>query len=44
MGAQLQSVIAEFRASQVNPNFADVMTENVLLTLDQPFANTREAA
>jgi glucose/arabinose dehydrogenase len=38
-GAQLQSVIAEFTASPTNANFADPATENILLTLDQPFTN-----
>jgi len=38
-GAQLQSVIAEFTASSTNSNFADAATENILFTVDQPFAN-----
>jgi len=38
-GAQLQSVIAEFAASSSNVNFADPTTENILFTVDQPFAN-----
>jgi glucose/arabinose dehydrogenase len=38
-GGQLQSAIAEFTASPTNANFADPATENILLTLDQPFAN-----
>jgi len=39
VGAQLQSVIAEFTASPTDANSADPATENILLTLDQPFAN-----
>lgn len=39
VSAKLQSVIAEFTASPTNPNSADPATENILLTLDQPFAN-----
>ena len=38
-GAQLQSVIAEFTASSTSPGFADPATENILFTVDQPFAN-----
>jgi glucose/arabinose dehydrogenase len=39
IGGQLQSVIAEFTASTTNANFTDPGTENILFTLDQPFAN-----
>lgn len=39
IGGQLQTVIAEFTASQTNANFADPATENILFTLDQPFSN-----
>ena len=39
IGGQLQTVIAEFTASQTNANFADATTENILFTVDQPFAN-----
>jgi glucose/arabinose dehydrogenase len=39
VGAQLQSVIAESTASPTDANSADLATENILLTLDQPFAN-----
>ena len=38
-GTQLQSVIAEFTASPTSADFADPATENILLTVDQPFAN-----
>jgi glucose/arabinose dehydrogenase len=39
IGAQLQTVIAEFTASATNANFADPATENILFTVDQPFDN-----
>src|SRR6266446_4932511 len=39
IGGQLQTVIAEFTASATNANFADATTENILFTVDQPFAN-----
>jgi glucose/arabinose dehydrogenase len=39
IGGQLQTVIADFTASQSNANFADPSTENILFTLDQPFSN-----
>ena len=39
IGGQLESVIAEFAASSTNANFADPAAENILLTLNQPFAN-----
>ena len=39
IGGQLQSVIAEFTASGTNANFADPATENILMIVDQPFAN-----
>ncbi len=39
IGGQLQSVIAEFTASGTNANFADPVTENILMIVDQPFAN-----
>jgi glucose/arabinose dehydrogenase len=39
IGGQLQTVIAEFTASGSNANFADPATENILFTVDQPFAN-----
>ena len=39
IGGQLQTVIAEFTASASNANFADVATENILFTVDQPFSN-----
>jgi glucose/arabinose dehydrogenase len=38
-GGPLQTVIAEFTASSTNSNFADPTTENILFTVDQPFAN-----
>jgi glucose/arabinose dehydrogenase len=36
---QLQTVIAEFRASASNPNQADAGSERQLLVIDQPFSN-----
>jgi glucose/arabinose dehydrogenase len=42
MGAQLQSVIAEFTASSSNPNFADPTTENILFAVNQPFPNHKD--
>lgn len=36
---QLQTVIAEFRASAANPNQADAASERQLLVVDQPFSN-----
>jgi glucose/arabinose dehydrogenase len=39
IGGQLQTVIAEFTASAANADVADAVTENILFTLDQPFAN-----
>ena len=36
---QLQTVIAEYLASAVNPNVADPTTERILLVVDQPFPN-----
>src|SRR6266404_5843144 len=39
IGGQLQTVIAEFRASASNADVADPATENILFTVDQPFAN-----
>ena len=39
IGGQLQTVIAEFTASASNADFADPATENILFTVDQPFAN-----
>lgn len=35
----LKSVISEFRVSNDDPNKADPASENVLLTIDQPFKN-----
>jgi Glucose/sorbosone dehydrogenases len=39
ISGQLQSVIAEFTASSGDANFADANTENILLTVNQPFSN-----
>jgi glucose/arabinose dehydrogenase len=39
IGGQLQTVIAEFTASASNADVADAATENILFTVDQPFAN-----
>lgn len=36
---QLQSVIAEFRASAMDPNRADASSERQLLIVDQPYSN-----
>jgi glucose/arabinose dehydrogenase len=36
---QLQTVIAEFRASAANANSIDPTTQNILFTVDQPFSN-----
>ena len=38
-GLQLQSVISEFSASNVNPNQADAASERQLLIVNQPFDN-----
>jgi glucose/arabinose dehydrogenase len=38
-GGELQTVIAEFRASPASSNTADPATERILLTVGQPFAN-----
>ncbi len=38
-GGQLQTVIAEFRASAATPNQADAGSERQLLVVDQPFSN-----
>lgn len=38
-GGQLQSVIAEFRASANDPNFSDANGETILFTVNQPFSN-----
>lgn len=38
-GGQLQTVIAEYRASAGNPNVADPNSERILLRVNQPFAN-----
>jgi glucose/arabinose dehydrogenase len=38
LGGQLQTVIAEFTASASHADVADPATENILLTVDQPFA------
>jgi glucose/arabinose dehydrogenase len=37
VGTQLQSVISEFSASNINPNQADVASERPLLIVNQPF-------
>jgi glucose/arabinose dehydrogenase len=39
IGGQLQTVIAEFTALTSNADVADAATENILFTVDQPFAN-----
>jgi glucose/arabinose dehydrogenase len=39
VGGQLETVIAGFRVSASNADFADASTENILFTVDQPFAN-----
>lgn len=39
VGTQLQSVISEFSASNINPNQADVASERPLLIVNQPFDN-----
>jgi glucose/arabinose dehydrogenase len=39
ISGQLQSVVAEFTASSSDPNFADANSENILLTVNQPFSN-----
>jgi glucose/arabinose dehydrogenase len=39
VGAQLQTVIAEYQASASDANQADPASERVLLTVDQPFPN-----
>ncbi len=38
-GGRLQTVIAEFRASPPSSSTADPLTERILFTWDQPFAN-----
>lgn len=39
VGAQIQSVIAEYHVSAGDPNVADANSERILLTVDQPFTN-----
>ena len=39
IGAQIQSVIAEYHVSAGDANVADPASERILLTVDQPFSN-----
>jgi glucose/arabinose dehydrogenase len=39
VSGQLQSVIAEYTASILNPDTTDRATERILITVDQPFGN-----
>jgi glucose/arabinose dehydrogenase len=39
VGGQMQTVIAQFQASATNPNVADATSEQILLTVVQPFPN-----
>lgn len=39
VSGQLQSVIAEYTASPVNPDATDAATERIVLTVNQPFDN-----
>ena len=36
---QLQTVIAEYKVTTGNPNLADISSERILITQDQPFTN-----
>ena len=36
---QLQTVVSRFRVSELDPDLADSGSEEILLTIDQPFAN-----
>jgi len=38
-GGQIQTIIAEFQVSSSDPNLADVNSQRVLLTVNQPFSN-----
>jgi len=38
-GRQLKTIIAEYKVSDTDPNFADPTSERILLQIDQPFDN-----